>query len=181
MHANQRSICGEFKGAAAKCRQQPHRPTFTSPTPPPRSPPHTTAPFPLSQLRLVVNVASVTFHTFLSTVKKAPNHNASFQQLPFTPPTLSISNWLFERLRESFTHTLSSGPKQRIKALRRNQHLTLSSCSPLTANHCRSYYDNSVHCPARRGRETCASSDSRYFLSSQQSQPWNDFIQPSDL
>lgn len=161
------------------------RPTLTAPpptsshsSPSPPSPPHTTAPFPLSQLRLV---ASVTFHTFLGTVKKAPNHNTSFQQLPFFSSTISISNWLFERLPESFTHTLSSGPKQIIKALRRNQHLTLSNSRPFTANHCRSYYDNSVHCPARRGRETCASSDSRYFLSSQQSQPWHDFIQPSDL
>lgn len=70
----------------------PHPVTSSHPSPSPPSPPLTTAPFPLSQLRLVVNVANVTFHTFLGTVKKAPNHNTSFQQLPFFLSTLSISN-----------------------------------------------------------------------------------------
>lgn len=64
-HANQRSLCGEFKRAAAKRRPQSQPLTHT--------PPHfTTTPFPLSHLQLVIqqqhsnraveNKVSVIFH-----------------------------------------------------------------------------------------------------------------------
>lgn len=81
--------------------------SLTPRTPPPTPPlPHTPLPplrhlltppppFRCQKLQLVVNVASVTFHTFMGTVKKAPNHNTSFQQLPFfSPPFQSATDYL---------------------------------------------------------------------------------------